>query len=52
MEKEQAKLLADKFPEWVSNLFKDSAIGAVGVVRWFIITLYDKGYVIKKRDEE
>ena len=50
MKKEKAKLLADEFPEWVNDLLKESAEGARQTICWFINTLYEKGYEIKKKD--
>ena len=41
--------LADKFPEWVGELLQESAKGARGVFRWFILNLYSHGYEIRKK---
>lgn len=41
--------LADRFPEWVTDLFRESAKGARQTIRWFIKTLYLKGYEIRKK---
>ncbi|MBA7553599.1 hypothetical protein ES705_46193 [subsurface metagenome] len=41
--------LADKFPEWVSELLRESASGARETICWFIKTLYRKGYKIGKK---
>lgn len=48
MTEEQAVLLADEFPEWVGETFRMSARGSKETIRWFIKTLYGKGYKIKK----
>lgn len=49
MKVEKAVLLADYFAEWVGDIFKLSAQGAKETIRWFIKTLYSKGYEIKRR---
>ena len=49
MKEKKAVLLADEFPEWVSKLLQESASGARETIRWFIKTLYEKGYEIGKR---
>ena len=41
--------MADEFPEWVSELLRESADGARETIRWFIKALYSKGYEIGKR---
>lgn len=43
--------LADRFPEWVGDLLRESAEGARDTLRWFIKTLYSKGYQIKKKEK-
>lgn len=49
MKEKKAVLLADEFSEWVSKLLQESASGARETIRWFIKTLYEKGYEIRKR---
>jgi len=49
MQEKKAFLLADEFPEWVGDLLKESAEGANQTIRWFIKTLYKKGYEIRKK---
>ena len=49
MNENEATTLADKFPEWVSDLLQESATGARETIRWFIKTLYAKGYEIGKK---
>lgn len=51
MKEIKALELADKFPEWVGELLEESAKGARGVFRWFILTLYSRGYEIKKKEK-
>lgn len=51
MEEKEAILLASKFSGWVSELLKQSASGARMTIRWFIHTLYEKGYEIKKQKD-
>jgi len=41
--------LADKFPEWVSELLQESASGARDTIQWFIKTLYREGYKIAEK---
>ena len=41
--------LADKVPEWVGAMLEESAKGARGVFRWCILTLYARGYEIRKK---
>ena len=48
MEEKEALILVDEFPGWVSKLLQESASGARETIRWFIRTLYEKGYKIKK----
>jgi len=50
MKEEKAVLLADEFSEWVGETFRMSARGAKETIRWFIKTLYGKGYRIIKKD--
>lgn len=45
----EAADLADLFPEWVGDLLKESAEGARSTLRWFIMTLYVRGYEITKK---
>jgi len=54
MDLKEAEELADKFSEWVGDFSKGQAIGTIHSFRWFIQTLYEKGYeIIKKpRDED
>ena len=49
MKEKEALDLADKVPEWVGKLLEDSAKGARGVFRWFILNLYSHGYEIRKK---
>jgi len=42
----EAKGLADKFPEWLNIELRESAYAARETIRWFIKTLYLKGYEI------
>lgn len=51
MKEKKALELADKVPEWVGELLAESAKGARGAFRWFILTLYSKGYEIRKKEE-
>lgn len=48
MEEKEALELADEFPEWVGETFRMSARGAKETIKWFIKTLYGKGYKIIK----
>ena len=48
MELKEAEKLADEFPEWVGNFLKGSAKSLTQRLRWFIQTLYEKGYEIIK----
>ena len=50
MQEKEAVLLAGKFPGWVSELLRQSASGARETIRWFIKTLYEKGYEIRKKE--
>ena len=50
MKEKEAVSLADEFPGWVSKLLQDSATGASQTIRWFIKTLYAKGYEIRKSE--
>ncbi len=45
----EAEELADQFPEWVSDLLRESASGARETIRWFIKTIYLKGYEVLKK---
>ncbi|MCK4792090.1 MAG: hypothetical protein KAV87_50645 [Desulfobacteraceae bacterium] len=49
LSEKEALGLADKFPEWVGKLLEEPAMGARSVFRWFILTLYARGYEIKKK---
>ena len=49
MNEKEATDLADKFPEWVGELLQESAGGAKSTIRWFIMTLYSRGYEIVKK---
>ena len=51
MKEIEALELADKFPEWVGELLEESAKGARGALRWFILALYSKGYEIRKKEK-
>ena len=48
MDVKEAEKLADEFPEWVGNFLKGSAKSLTQPIRWFIQTLYEKGYEIIK----
>lgn len=49
MSEREAADLADRFPEWVGELLQESAEGARSTLRWFIMTLYAKGYEVAKK---
>ena len=49
LNQKEALDLADKVPEWVGEMLEESAKGARGVFRWFILTLYSSGYDIRKK---
>ena len=49
MDLKEAEKLADEFPEWVGSFLKASANSATQTIRWFIQTIYEKGYEIKKK---
>ena len=49
MRAKEATALADEFPSWVGELLKESAEGARSTLRWFIMTLYARGYEIGKK---
>ena len=52
LNKKEATDLADEFPSWVGDILKESAEGARGTFRWFILTLYARGYEIVKYEEK
>ena len=53
MDLKEAEKLADKFPEWVGDFLKVSAKAMTQPIRWFIQTIYQKGYeIIKKEPRE
>ena len=49
LNEKEATDLADEFPSWVGDILKESAEGARGTFRWFILTLYARGYEIRKK---
>ena len=49
MDLKEAEKLADEFPGWVGNFLKASAKAVIQPIRWFIQTLYEKGYEIRKK---
>ena len=49
LNEKEAVDLADQFPEWVGEILEESAKGARGTFRWFILTLYARGYEIRKK---
>jgi len=51
LEEKEAADLADLFPGWVGDLLKESAEGARSTLRWFIMTLYARGYEIAKKSK-
>jgi len=53
MDLKEAEKLAGEFPEWVGDFLKASARHTIQPIRWFIQTLYEKGYeIIKKPGDE
>jgi len=49
MDVKEAEKLADEFPEWVGSFLKGSAKSATQTIRWFIQTIYEKNYEIRKK---
>jgi len=52
MELKEAMGLAAEFPEWVDHSIKRSARRIVSNIYWFIQTLYEKGYEIRKKGDK
>lgn len=50
MDLKEAEELADEFPEWVGSFLKASATAMTQPIRWFIQTIYEKGYEIIKKE--
>jgi len=52
MDLKEAEKLADEFPGWVGSFLGGSARDATQHIRWFIQTLYEKDYEIRKKEGE